>query len=384
MDAQHTGEKLKYWRDRRGLTQAKLAHGLFDRSYISQIESGSFVPPLATLQLLCHRLDIPITELVEIPNEVARRTHRQAQYILRKGIQKNSLDEVYVAWQLMVEQPIMPDFIRTAHYLVAHGLDVERMQYMLQRTALKMLNEGYDDDDGTELLVALGNAYYNGAQYLNALSVYQTILQEQRPDARTRMRVSLNMGSTLYALGRYEEAADYYLAAIDCATQIDNRSVMARCHHGLGIVHRALGDLASAQYHTAMSMELYRGLDDLRRIQTLHNLAVIQRELGHTEESAEYLMQCYRYYETAGHSELAASALEELALNALQNREPEAALDWCDKGLEFVYQADNLGQLARLLELKVRILMALGQTDTANTLAPIADNLRRGIQNRQP
>ncbi len=55
------GHRIKMLRLQRGMTQSALVQGLFDRTYISRIESGKIVPPLANWQLLAERMNVPLS-----------------------------------------------------------------------------------------------------------------------------------------------------------------------------------------------------------------------------------------------------------------------------------------------------------------------------------
>lgn len=62
------GEKVKYWRKKRNMTQAALAEKLvITPSNISQIENGSRSPTLATMELIAKALEVDLEELVRDP-----------------------------------------------------------------------------------------------------------------------------------------------------------------------------------------------------------------------------------------------------------------------------------------------------------------------------
>lgn len=376
------GNRLRQWRERRGFTQAELAQGLFDRSYISQIESGQVIPPLQTMELLCQRLNMPLSELIGSLSEESSRIHRQAKTLLRKGFRNHSIDQVYLGWELLAEQPIISDFIKATEYLVANQEELDQLLHVLQRAVPKMLHEGYVRDDGIELMVELGNAYFKSAQYLNALSIYQMILDQQRPSTATCMRIHLNMGSTLYALDRYEESLDAYQNALSDATISDNRAVMARCHHGLGIAYRALGFGEKAYEHTLQSSEFYHGIDELLRVEAIHNLGVILIDRGDLELARNKLLYSMHYYEDTGHQELIANVLEELGRISVQEDNFDQSLVWCNKGLECVYQTDNVDLTIRLLSLKSSILRNLGSSDMAIELEALTRHLKKSLHGR--
>ncbi|MGI6037505.1 MAG: helix-turn-helix domain-containing protein [Limnochordia bacterium] len=61
------GQAIRYRRLQLGLTQEQLA-GHLSKSFISQLEGDKTQPSLATLQILAHRLEISIDELLHLSN----------------------------------------------------------------------------------------------------------------------------------------------------------------------------------------------------------------------------------------------------------------------------------------------------------------------------
>jgi HTH-type transcriptional regulator, quorum sensing regulator NprR len=59
------GEKVKYYRETKKLTQRVLAEGICSISYLSKIENNSIIPTEETLKFLCEKLQIDVNELVE-------------------------------------------------------------------------------------------------------------------------------------------------------------------------------------------------------------------------------------------------------------------------------------------------------------------------------
>lgn len=63
------GERLKNYRDQRGLSQKKLSvHTGISQSFISSIESNKQSPTITTLERICDSLGITIAEFFSKPN----------------------------------------------------------------------------------------------------------------------------------------------------------------------------------------------------------------------------------------------------------------------------------------------------------------------------
>lgn len=68
--SERIGERLRRFREERGLTQQVLAGSEYTKAHISAIESGHVRPSLTTLEYLAKRLEVPLVAfLVEDPSE---------------------------------------------------------------------------------------------------------------------------------------------------------------------------------------------------------------------------------------------------------------------------------------------------------------------------
>ena len=341
------------------MTQADLAKGLFDRSYISQIESGVVVPPLSTLKVLSERLHVPLGEIVDADHSEKAALVRHGHKLQSEGKKAGGPDQLYLAWELFMEgQAANSDLLSAARDFLSIETRTERALYVLQRSALRLIQSENIGTDGLTLLIQLGNAYFTLSRFLDALWVYETVL-EFNPEPATRLRALGNMGSTLYLLNRHEQAFELYTTALELAEQTNNVGMMARCHHGLGIAARALGDLERAHHHTVISATFYQGIDEMRGFGAKQNLGVILREQEKYSVAEPYLTECLEAYRSRGHLALAASVLEELARLHLVRGLAQEALSLCNDGIDYIFRTDDVKQLVRLLYLKATIVFCL-------------------------
>lgn len=363
------------------MTQTDLAKGLFDRSYISQIESGVVVPPLSTLKILSERLDVPLGEIVDADHSEKASLVRHAHKLLSEGTKTGIPDQLYLAWELFMEgQAAKSDLLGAAQDFLRIEERTERALYVLQRTVLRIIQSENIGADSLALLIQLGNTYFSLSRVLDALTVYETVL-EFSPDPATRLRTLGNMGSTLYLLKRHKHAVECYQTALVLAEETKSVEMMARCHHGLGIVSRALGDLDIAYHHTVTSITLYQGIDKMRRLGARQNLGVILLEQGKYRAAELHLNDCLEAYRSLGHVALAASILEEMARLRLERSLMQEALSLCNEGIDYIFQTDDAKQLVRLLYLKATILSLIGnRTQEARDSQRMAEFLAKALR----
>ncbi|NMP22611.1 helix-turn-helix transcriptional regulator [Sulfobacillus sp. DSM 109850] len=362
------------------MTQADLAKGLFDRSYISQIESGVVVPPLSTLKVLSERLHVPLGEIVDADHSEKAALVRHGHKLRSEGKKAGGPDQLYLAWELFMEgQAANSDLLGAARDFLSIETGTERALYVLQRSALRLIQSENIGTDDLTLLIQLGNAYFTLSRFLDALAVYETVL-EFNPEPATRLRALGNMGSTLYLLNRHEQAFELYTTALELAEQTNNVEMMARCHHGLGIVARALGDLERAHHHTVISAMFYQGIDEMRGFGAKQNLGVILREQEKYSVAEPYLNECLEAYRSRGHFALAASVLEELARLQLARGLAQEALSLCHDGIDYIFRTDDVKQLVRLLYLKATILCVLENSQEAGKSERMAEFLAKALR----
>ncbi|WP_275107303.1 helix-turn-helix transcriptional regulator [Sulfobacillus harzensis] len=377
---QTLGERIKKFRISRNMTQADLAKGLFDRSYISQIESGVVVPPLSTLKVLSERLHVPLGEIVDADHSEKAALVRHGHKLRSEGKKAGGPDQLYLAWELFMEgQAANSDLLGAARDFLSIETGTERALYVLQRSALRLIQSENIGTDDLTLLIQLGNAYFTLSRFLDALAVYETVL-EFNPEPATRLRALGNMGSTLYLLNRHEQAFELYTTALELAEQTNNVEMMARCHHGLGIVARALGDLERAHHHTVISAMFYQGIDEMRGFGAKQNLGVILREQEKYSVAEPYLNECLEAYRSRGHFALAASVLEELARLQLARGLAQEALSLCHDGIDYIFRTDDVKQLVRLLYLKATILCVLENSQEAGKSERMAEFLAKALR----
>ncbi|GAB6876719.1 helix-turn-helix domain-containing protein [Thermaerobacter litoralis] len=91
------------------------------------------------------------------------------------------------------------------------------------------------------------------------------------------------------------------------------RTLIATCHHGVGVCYCALDQLDLAAYHLERAIQLYRGRDPTRVLTATHDLSVVQARQGAWRLGRKRLRQCLAGYRRSGHLAGVASVLVDLA-----------------------------------------------------------------------
>ncbi|WPD19579.1 helix-turn-helix transcriptional regulator [Thermaerobacter composti] len=90
-------------------------------------------------------------------------------------------------------------------------------------------------------------------------------------------------------------------------------TLIAACHHGVGVCYCALNQLDLAAYHLERAIQLYRGRDPARVLTATHDLGVVQARQGAWRLGRQRLRQCLAGYRRIGRLDGVASVLVDLA-----------------------------------------------------------------------
>ncbi|HEY8552059.1 MAG TPA: helix-turn-helix transcriptional regulator [Thermaerobacter sp.] len=368
------GDRIRARRRELGLTQEQLAAGLFDRSYISRIEANEVVPPLATLRLLAERLGKPVGFFLGEQDEFSRRRviHDYVQRARRYARQRR-FGEAVRAYRMALEllehdedSPLLLSVQVDLAYALACLNEVEEAgRYLF--AALNLLARVPLDrcPPGTafRLHYTRGKLAFDRDELAVAAEAFQLASSAAtRPADRIRAHVAL--ASTLFRQGRYREALAYYAtglperegrpraaspsgggnargalsgptAATAAPGQADAaqasaetgsgpalipvpvrhlpRTLIAACHHGMGVCYCALNQLDLAAYHLERAIQLYRGRDPARVLTATHDLGIVQARQGAWRLGRRRLRQCLAGYRRTGRTDGVASVLVDLA-----------------------------------------------------------------------
>ena len=185
----------------------------------------------------------------------------------------------------------------------------------------------------------------------------------------------INIGSTLLCLQQYDRARDTFLSVLDSGTNAVR--ILARCHHGLGVAYRDLGDPITAQSHTTKSVELYEGVDQRKWIESKHNLAILWADQGYVPQAKDIFESCIQYYAKHNLFTLLASGWEELASIAMNLQQWDEALECIEKDTTAIYSQPDVEIMIRLLRIKDQVYRCQRPTDCKESPGKMADFMER-------
>jgi tetratricopeptide (TPR) repeat protein len=161
-------------------------------------------------------------------------------------------------------------------------------------TILKILDPNEMDEIDLELFGSLGSLYYGKGLFEQNLEVDKFLLQvAKRLNNKDNNEVAfrlLNLGESLRALGRYEEAESYFKKALSIEEEVNGADSIkvAESLNYLALAADSLGRTDDAESYQRRALEIYeaKGTDDDKHsfAKTLDNLGNICNSKGNTSD----------------------------------------------------------------------------------------------------
>lgn len=262
------GQRIRYYRKTKGLTQEELAQGICSVSYLSKIEKGDAKSSEEVINLLCERLGISPEEvdeskILEMLNEwnlmmVNRKFNEVEDYY--NDVIKNNIKTV-----------MNPDII---------------LRYELFLLRFYLVKNEHDLVKAHQLIIKIGNFYENlnpdlKFYYLYLHAVYYNFLKDYKKSLELLLKaesiyttktqnINQNEGAVLYYslaltynyLCRITSVNHYAYKAIAIFDKEYNFSRSADCQILLGISNRRVSNYSQAEYHLHQALKYSEAFND--------------------------------------------------------------------------------------------------------------------------
>jgi tetratricopeptide (TPR) repeat protein len=372
-DPTAAGRRLRATRERVGLSQRQLAFPGCTAAYISRIESGERIASSQILRELARRLDV---------SEEYLATGRLAAPI-------SLLDDAEVALRL--------DVVEEAARLFENALkdargDIERTRALegLGQVAFRSGDPGLAvelfekalslvEDDVAErpgLAESLARAYASVGQLARSIAILERCVEAHGGDPVQYVRFAGLLGAALTDSGNFAEAERVLATALSRGREVVDPYTRARLYWSESRLNLEQGKSELAARYLQRTLEILRTTEDTYAIaHVLQSLAQIHLDARRPTEAFELLAEGRDLIEAAGSPlEIAQYRIDEArALAALGDRESAASLamevvselrgtEAIDAGRSYALLGeifDDLGDVARareLLELAVELL----------------------------
>lgn len=375
------GERVRNLRKLKGMSQAELAGDLFNRSYISMIESGATIPPVETLQLLATKLEVNLDDLLDPPT--SPKASREPYHKLLQAKRCKSIPLALESWQKSIEYSLSDVAVDAAMYISQQEGYTDQIHNVLFTTYSLLSRIPIAENQAWfDFMFQLGNSYFNQKSFTEAKQIYESIIQTNPPQQIER-RARINLASALIRLTFYELSIMNYERAIELLqsdTENDSNQLLGMCFHGLGGCHHLLGHLDVAYDFTQRAQEKYARIDQDRWHAANQNLGVILVEQKRYNYAKQKLLFSKSYYVQKGLFAKAANVVDDLVKIAILENDLELATTYNTEGLSYLEEHTyDPVLMVRLLLHKCQILK-LQQNDSYRDLYTAVKALARAIQ----
>lgn len=379
------GAAVRRIRLSKGLTQAQVAEGLFDRSYLSQIEHGKVRPSLETLRLLAQRLDVPLESLV--PFLEYETSYQEALALLEKGRQTRNVAKLRVAWRKFFGLRLADQMLEGVLAWSECSPYTPELLDALSTTLLCAAAESAPSHLYWEASIRLGHGFFNLRQWDRAAWVYRDII-DRNPPSEVLLRAWLNLGSTLLEMRNFQDAVDAFETALGMAERHNDVLGKAKCLHGLGVCYRSLGLLPEAIKATQAAKDIYELRDVERYFMCVHNLAVLWLDTGDFACAAQCLETAKKHFSVRQNTMALVSVYEEYARLHFLSNDYDEALHHVDMACRLLNGQDML-KAGRLFLWKVILFDKLHEPRLVKewltaALAILGDQLWNALEGLMP
>ncbi len=196
------------------------------------------------------------------------------------------------------------------------------------------------------------------------------------PCLTARATILMSHGTTLWNMGRLEQAIESYAEALVIYRALSMPRQEARALNNMGIVFAALGEYEEALSHYKSALKIDQDVGDRSAIALkLANIGQCYADLGDTTRADSYLSKALMMAQHTGDLSAAADATVSLGQTRLRQGDPIAALAFFEKGLALA--TENRERYQEIRALQYIALAQLGG-EVANAPAPADSSAATG------
>ncbi|MFE1246152.1 tetratricopeptide repeat protein [Fictibacillus sp. NPDC058756] len=351
------GQRIRYYRKTKGLTQEELAQGICSVSYLSKIEKGDAKSSEEVINMLCERLgispeDVDESKVLEMLNEwnmmMVNRQFEEAQSFskqLEERMQGVSEPNLLLRYQLF----------KARHYIVCNSPDTLAAKAQLKE--VKELFQQLPNDLKFYYFTFQGMYYNYNKMYQEALDYFY---KADKQFTQTSNIADVEAAIVYYFLGlthnhllRISSVANYAYKAIAIFDREYCYSRSADCQILLGLSYRRARNYEKAEYHLNLALK-YSTLfkDDMTSGIIYHNLGYVASCQKNHNKAIHYLEKSMVYKESQS-VQHTANTIFVLATEYYELGNHEKSQLLVTKGLKHVNNQDEVYYHLKILEFKL-------------------------------
>ncbi len=351
------GQRIRYYRKTKGLTQEELAQGICSVSYLSKIEKGDAKSSEEVINLLCERLgispeEVDNNEVLELLNE---------WNLLMTSRKFDEASEKYPQVKEKVSSVRDPNILIryklfcSRYYLVLEDPDLQSCYTLLEEV------KGFYEQLSPELrfyyyvfwgmYANYNNNYKEALEYLHsAENQYISNLKVNELDIAVLYYL---LALTYNFLMRINSVTNYAYKAISIFDSEYNYSRSADCQVLLGISYRRAKNYSQAEFHLKQALKYSTSFkDDFLSGVIYHNLGYVNSCKNDNLQAIEYYKKSLLYKDSQS-DEKKSNTLFLLATEYFNLEDYDKALNLIEQGFEFVTTGSEVYYHLTILKLRI-------------------------------
>jgi tetratricopeptide (TPR) repeat protein len=308
--------------------------------------------------------------------------HAQREEILRRLVRKpEQLHEI----QSMLRAALAlgdPARLAQAHALhAAFHLDADNAAAasLAAAPALEQARRAADplaEAEALRLHAAIAHRMGHGAESLEMAQSALALCDDSPAGLEQRARVLNIRGTTLWHMGRLEQAIESYAEALVIYRHLHRQQQEALALNNMANIFAAMGEYEEALAHYKRSLKLDQQHGDRAAVVTkLANIGQTYADIGDLARAERYLRRGLDLAEELGDSAASTDAAISLGQVALIQGRHAEAIDLFERGLALARQAEN-----RYMEIRARIYLAWAHLEAGRTPAAALDLARTATE----
>lgn len=216
--------------------------------------------------------------------------------------------------------------------------------------------------------IKTGEAAELAGDYLDATAAYESALSAA--DHGVIADAQFHLGRVAWRQGHFDDAILHYEMARAICVRIGDTELRARVENGAGVVYHTRGELTQARAAYSVALDLAK--DETQRGRVLLNLGAIANIQGDLEGARAHYGRSRELFRRAGFRSGEASALHNLGMLHADLEQWDDADDAYRRCLELCEAQGNKQMIAKVLNNRVDVSVALGRADEAIGQADLA------------
>jgi len=241
------------------------------------------------------------------------------------------------------------------------------------QAALPYYEKAEDWFGAARAVETIGQAYYNLANYRDALTAFEKSLPLAQKAEQTAKALSLeaeitsNIGAIASTQYDNQKALSHYLQAIDVYRRLNNRLSEAICLANIGNIYASTGQSEEALEWYEQALLIHRELDSNKRrvASVLNSRGVAKYFMGQYLQAIEDQKASLELWRMLSNKGNQGWTLTHLAANYIALRQPQTALELLNDALPLIREGGHRGNEAYALHCLGDAYRLLGQLDKA-------------------